>query len=289
MAAIVKRRYGRGRTQASVEICKALGWVQPNGWLKDRACRDVLRVLESQGVLRLPPRKSNPEGNRRRGLVSPCPETFVEAPSVTAVHGSGLRMVQVKGTSLEPRWNSFVQQYHYLGFKVAVGRALKYLVFSDDRLIAAAGFAEAAWAVKVRDDFLRCLPWPFQEVRGRVINNSRFLIAPWARVPNLASRILARVLPRAADDWHDYYRLRPLLVETFVDTTRFTGASYKAANWHCLGLSRGFLKSGGCHSNGQTRKALYVYPLDRRVAVHLLGFMRGRKGWPISNQNTSVS
>ena len=45
----------------------------------------------------------------------------------------------------------------------------------------------------------------------------------------------ARQLP---EDWHDRYAYRPVLLETFVDTGRFTGACYKAANWIHVGRPR---------------------------------------------------
>src|SRR5712664_331951 len=44
----------RGRTFISQEICRQLDWRQPNGWLKERACRDVLRVLQRRRLVRLP-------------------------------------------------------------------------------------------------------------------------------------------------------------------------------------------------------------------------------------------
>ena len=46
----------------------------------------------------------------------------------------------------------------------------------------------------------------------------------------------ARQLP---EDWHDRYAYRPVLLETFVDTGRFTGACYKAANWIHVGQTQG--------------------------------------------------
>src|SRR5689334_8433584 len=50
----VKKYDKYGRTRISKEVCKRLNWKQPNGWLKDRACRDVLIHLETLGVIRLP-------------------------------------------------------------------------------------------------------------------------------------------------------------------------------------------------------------------------------------------
>ena len=49
--------YDRGRTFISEEVCKKLNWKQPNGWLKDRACREVLRDLDDKKIIKLPPSK----------------------------------------------------------------------------------------------------------------------------------------------------------------------------------------------------------------------------------------
>ena len=38
----------------------------------------------------------------------------------------------------------------------------------------------------------------------------------------------ARMLPA---DWQEVYGYRPVLLETFVETPRFKGTCYKAANW----------------------------------------------------------
>src|SRR5437899_1838509 len=54
-----KKFHEYGRTRISIEVCKALGWRQANGWLKDRACRDVLVKLAKQRLLRLPRRRTS--------------------------------------------------------------------------------------------------------------------------------------------------------------------------------------------------------------------------------------
>jgi Druantia protein DruA len=50
-------------------------------------------------------------------------------------------------------------------------------------------------------------------------------------VRNLASAILARAARQLPADWHDCYGYAPVLLETFIDTNRFTGASYQTAGW----------------------------------------------------------
>lgn len=72
-----------------------------------------------------------------------------------------------------------------------------------------------------------------------MVCNSRFLILPWVKAPNLASHVLGLVLARLGDDWDARYGYRPVLAETFVDTARFTGTCYRAANWITIGKSSG--------------------------------------------------
>jgi hypothetical protein len=43
------------RRELSLVISQRLNWRQPNGNLKDRACRDVLLHLEQKGMIHLPP------------------------------------------------------------------------------------------------------------------------------------------------------------------------------------------------------------------------------------------
>ena len=78
--------------------------------------------------------------------------------------------------------------------------------------------------------------------RGRHLNkvvcNSRFLILPQVRVKNLASPVLSRVVKRLAADWRQRYGYEPLLVESFVDRSRYEGICYRAANWQRVGQTR---------------------------------------------------
>jgi len=53
---------------------------------------------------------------------------------------------------------------------------------------------------------------------------------------SLITPVTARTLP---DDWEKRYNIRPVLLETFVETKRFTGTCYKAANWRLRGQTKG--------------------------------------------------
>ena len=140
-----------GRSQLSLQLCRAWNWVQPNGNLKEAACRALLLQLELRGLIVLPPRKSGGVGRRPSRRVSPQ------------------------------------------------------------------------------------LPSP------------------------LAPELQAR---------HGY---TPVLLETFVDTTRFKGTCYKAANWIFAGLTQGRGKYDRHTRRPETVKAVWLYPLRkdfRQVLCH---------------------
>jgi len=62
-------------------------------------------------------------------------------------------------------------------------------------------------------------------------------------------------------DWHNLYGYRPVLLETFVDPTKYEGTCYKAANWQHIGNTTGRGRSGHAHDINTTSKKIFVYPL----------------------------
>lgn len=261
---LVKKHFARGRTFASVEICKALNWKQPNGWLKERACRDVLRVLERRGLLKLPKSKQIVNSSSRATSQSGS-TTVVDTTPIGSIDFRSISFRQVKGTKEERLWNSLVREHHYLGFKTFVGRNLKYLVYSEDRIVAALGMCDPAWSLSARDKSLAFCGLTIDAIRSKGINNGRFLIMPWVRVDNLASFLLGAATRHVVRDWRDYYSVEPEVLETFVDGSKFKGTCYKAANWLYIGETKGYKKSGGFHQNSQTSKMVFVYPLKQTL------------------------
>jgi hypothetical protein len=277
---IVEDYYDKGRTRASIEICEKLDWRQPNGWLKDRACREVLRILENQGYVSLPPLRSNPVGNSRRGTT---PSTFsgsLDNRELVSINFDEIKISQVKGTKDESLWNWLVSEYHYLGFSVLVGRTLKYIAWHKNQVVGAWSLSDCAWSLESRDSLLRRAGLNIENVRSCVINNSRFLIMPWIRVPNLASCLLSFAAKRAKVDWKAYYSITPSLIETFVETEMFLGTCYKAANWLLIGKTRGYRKVGKAHQNSQTSKAIYVYPLSRKLRAQIIKMLENNSSCP---------
>ena len=89
----------------------------------------------------------------------------------------------------------------------------------------------AAWKGAARD---RWIGWDRRYQYDRLhlmANNSRFLILPEGRRPNLASRVLGLCERRVAADWQARFGYPLWLLETFVDPRFFRGTCYRAANW----------------------------------------------------------
>ena len=83
------------------------------------------------------------------------------------------------------------------------------------------------------------------------------------QVRNLASTVLARISRRLPDDWQARYGYRPLLLETFVQSDRFAGTSYRAANWTRVGQTQGRGKLDIHHQRQLPTKDIWLYPLRR--------------------------
>lgn len=266
--------FENGRTTISQEVCKTLDWRQPNGWLKDRACRDVLRKLEQQRYIKLPPQKvlrvtSKHENNKAHSYIDQ-----IDRLPISTLDFSTIKLKPVKGTADEGFWNWIVNEYHYLGFKTFVGRSLKYLIYSNEKLLGAIGFCDSAWSLMPRDMVFAKLGIPKSEVRNLGVNNGRFLILPWVNVKNLASYVLSVSAKKVAIDWSDYYSIMPLYLETFVNSKKFLGTCYKAANWIYLGKTKGFKKSGSIYENSQTPKFIYIFPLKGLKRKELIQGLR---------------
>ena len=269
---LVKKHFAKGRTFASIEICKELDWKQPNGWLKERACREVLRVLESRGLVTLPASRVRPKSKVTKE-VPKNKAAAVDTSPICSIELSSLVFCQVKGKKEEALWNSLVREHHYLGFKIFVGRSLKYLVYSKNRIIAAIGMCDPAWSIAVRDRSLTSCGLKIDDIRLKSVNNGRFLIMPWVRVDNLASFLLAAAARHVVRDWSEYYSVEPEVLETFVDGTKFKGTCYRAANWLYIGETKGYKKSGGFHQNSQASKMIFLYPLKRPLRLALMEYL----------------
>ncbi len=104
---------------------------------------------------------------------------------------------------------------------------------------------------------------------SRIANNMRFLILPWVRVEHLASHLLGQVSRRLCSDWQHHYGHPITLLETFVDTTRFQGTCYRAANWIHVGQTTGRSRNDRPGRPRVPVKAVWLYPLQHRARLGL--------------------
>jgi len=177
---------------------------------------------------------------------------------------------QAGGPQARRQLEAALHQYHYLGYRSRVGQNLQYWVGDrQGRPLGCVVFGAPAWQCAVRD---RWIGWDAsQRARqlGGVVNNTRFLLFAWVRVPHLASHLLSQVSQRIRGDWQAKYGQPIWLLETFVDRLRFAGTCYHAANWSCLGQTQGRGRQGPRSQLSTTVKDVYVWPLHRDFRRYL--------------------
>ncbi len=155
-------------------------------------------------------------------------------------------------------------RYHYLGYKVSFGSQQKYFILSGDGFKDRLGclfFCASAWAILCRDEWIGWSRSQKSRNLYLILNNSRFLVFPWIQVTNLASKALKLIARRIPEDWQLRYRYRPVLLESFVDRSKFRGTCYRAANWIYLGQSRGRGRMDRYRQYLSSPKDTYFFPL----------------------------
>jgi hypothetical protein len=253
-------------------ICEAWQWRQVSGGLSVYACTDLLLRLEERGLLKLPPPSRSRRIRDRRAFAKvPIPPDLIPLVGLDVRDpDADLRTLCVRPIAVEERlgWRLYMDRYHYLGERPIVGEHLLRCV-PGRRIAAPTGWASAALRAPLREKYIG---WDEATKMRRlhlVVNNIRFLILPWVRVRHLASKILAANVRRLSADWQRIWKHPVVLAETFVDTTRFRGTCYRAANWLYLGETVGRSKRGNNYAYGGTKKGLFTYPL-RRDATRVL-------------------
>ena len=251
------------RRRLSKKLCEAWNWVQPNGALRDMVCRGFLLRLESAGYIKLPPRRftpNNPLATRKSPPKVDIDQTPISTP-LSKVQPFEIR--QIGRTPYEKLFNGLISQYHYLGYCHPVGEHLKYIVYTEGRPIACFAFSSAPRHIGSRDRFIGWSPAIRKKNIHLIAYNSRFLILPWVRIQHLASHILGRMAKVVSADWQRVYNHPVYFLETFVDTEKFKGTSYRAANWIYLGETTGRGKNDQTHKPNRSIKAVWGYPLTK--------------------------
>ncbi|OQY08579.1 MAG: hypothetical protein B6I22_00160 [Desulfobacteraceae bacterium 4572_123] len=258
------------RNRIAKHVCLAFNFYQSDGNLKLNQVAHILKRMDMDNLIFLPPakkstKKTNPDKKKKQPLkidttsVTLSREEMKELKFIPAYTAQNLLL-----------WRELIEQYHYIGGSTLFGAQMRYLVYAGKKkiLVAVIGFAAGSWSLAGRDRFIG---WTREQRDANlkyVVNNVRFLILPWVRVPNLASRILGGIAKQLPVDWENRYKYRPVLLETFVQLNRFKGTCYRAANWTQLGKTSGYSLYPSHRLKKQT-KGIFIYPLCKNFRKKL--------------------
>ena len=261
---------GLARKELAATVCEHLHWHTAAGTPKIQACQKLLERLEAAGLVELPALRREQSHGGPRAEVTLGERTAADKPLAGALRRFEPVCLEVVTSASDAElWNEYVERFHPLGYKGAFGYRLRYFIRSDTQCLGCVLLAGAAKAIAVRD---RWIGWD-ERTRlchlPRVINNSRFLIFPHVRVPHLASHVLGQLARRVQADWQRQWGFTPLLMETFVDPSRFRGTCYRAAGWELIGETsgRGLTRPGKSYRS--TPRLVLVKPLDESFRQRL--------------------
>jgi hypothetical protein len=250
------------RRALSLKLCEAWNWHQANGAPRDMVCRGLLLALERAGHVELPPpRYRRPVPAPRRSKTAVLTGRSFQPIEGPVGQVRPLAFQQVRRTEDEALVEALLECYHYLGYTRPVGEHLKYLVRAHGQPAACFVWTSAPRHLGCRD---RYLGWS-AEARRRHIHlvayNQRFLILPWVRVPHLATHLLGRMARLLSAEWQRVYGHPVHFLETFVDSQRFRGTCYRAANWIHLGRTTGRGKDDQTNRPNRSLKEVFGYPV----------------------------
>ena len=258
------------RRRLSAQLCTAWNWVQANGAPRDMVCRGLLLGLHRAGLIELPaPRFRPPNPLAQRHPPPPLLDLAWNLLECSLAELGPVALRQVRRTPEEKLFGSLLQAHHYLAYTQPVGEHLKYLAYAQGTPIACLAWSSAPRHMGPRDRFIGWSPAQRQAHLHLLAYNTRFLILPWVKVPNLASHLLGRVARRIAQDWQRLYRHPIFFLETFIDPERFRGTCYRAAHWIYLGQTTGRGHNDQTNRPNRSLKQLWVYPLAKDFRARL--------------------
>ena len=202
------------RNELSRTICEHLNWTTPKGAYRVAACLRMLESLEKCGVLTLPAKRNTIPGAR-----TPIVHTGRSDPGP----GIACTLAQLEPLSLQSAteerdvadWNELVDRHHGLGCPRPFGPHLRWFVLDrDGRRLGCLLFEAAAKSLPARDAWVG---WNDKDRDRRLhlaVSNSRFLILPWVRVDNLASKALSMAARQLPGEWQQRHGCRLVLCES---------------------------------------------------------------------------
>ena len=246
------------RTELARFLCQQYDFRDARGNLQLGGCLKALREIAQTGQYTLPEAQSNYRRGSPKRLQHPV--ALPESVPMTAGDIVDLHLVLVSTEGHMRIWNELMIREHPRGVGPLVGRQLRYLVGSAHGWLGALGFASAALKLADRD---RWIGWNVEQRREHlhaVVGLSRFLIRPSVTCRNLGSRVLGQSMSVLSNHFEQRYGYKPLLVESFVDTSQHLGTCFKAANWIRIGYTKGRGRQDRLRARDEAKKAIYVFP-----------------------------
>ena len=160
------------RHALSKEFCRRIGWLKPDGGLKDMMARVAMLAMHRDGVIALPAPRGK-QGRAKPMVFGPEtePPLFPAPTTLDEVRLLDFRTV-VRETREGKLWNEFVARYHYLGYKTLVGAQMRYAVRDRNGWpLAMLGFSTAAWKLAPRDNFIGWTPRMREKNLPLVVDN----------------------------------------------------------------------------------------------------------------------
>ena len=248
------------RRELAEIVCEQFGFFDTRGEKQIGGCEKALRKLEAVGHFILPTPSLKTGGNNTPRRLNEPVQPPIAVP-VKAGDVRGLSLIRVRTEEEMRIWNEMMISEHPLRAGPFVGRQLRYLIGSDHGWLGGLGFAAAALQLSARDKWIG---WDAEQRQAHlhgVVGMCRFLIRPSVHCRNLASKVLSMSMAVMPEDFEGQYNYRPWLVESFVDTSQYSGACYQAANWIPVGKTKGRGRQDRFTEAALSIKEIYVYPL----------------------------
>jgi hypothetical protein len=263
--AVINKRLKSGeesRTRLATWVCRRFQLHDVRGKPRVSSCLKALRDLEREGKLQLPPPVLNIVQHWRvRRHTKAVAKPKQVPPEVGQIRNLQLLLVEPQDGEQMRTWNELMLREHPQGQRRLVGRQLRYLVGSAHGWLGAVGFSASALHLEARDRWIGWDAPQRQAHEGRVVNLSRLLIRPSVQCRNLASFVLGACLGRVPKDFAARYGYEPWLLESFVDRQQYAGTCFQAANWVCVGQTKGRGRNDRACESPESIKDIYVYPL----------------------------
>ena len=260
---LLESKTNRHRTELAIRVCEQFKFYDTRGQAQTSGCVKALRELESAGYFTLPAtvKRKKAAAKSPRRLSNPLPKPAEVPLKVGDVQDLALILVE----TLEQMriWNELMIEGHPQGAGPLVGRQLRYLIHSRHGWLGGFGFAAPALQLADRDKWIGWDREQRQSYLHFIVGMSRFLIRPCVECHNLASKILSMSMAILIDDFKEKYNYRPLLIESFVDISHYSGTCYRAANWIKIGRTKGRGRQDRFFQMTAGVKDIYIYPIEK--------------------------